>query len=177
MTDTPVKVVVDCSVPDRDAVAAYTQDQVEAVLKSRTDGKITSEEAAASLVALADLAVGAAGIPDRVTVVPLDADELAQRDKDQAAAAAAAAAPATPAELAAVPAEMVAANLAASFTTTDEVATAAEQLHLAAKAGIANFKADIGAWKTLTDAQKLSHVEGLMQSMVGVLQHLTGDYS
>jgi len=85
--------------------------------------------------------------------------------------------PPTPAQLAAVPAKMAADNLAVSFSTTDEVTAAAEQLHLAAKAGIANFKADLWAWKTLTDAQKLSHVEGLMQSMVGVLQHLTGDYS
>jgi hypothetical protein len=175
--NTPVKVAVDCSTPDRDAVVAYTQDQVEAVLKQRTDGNITSEEAAATLVALADQAVDAAGIPDRVTVVPLVADELTQRAIDQAAAEAAAAAPATPAELAAVPAQMAAANLAATFTTTDEVAAAAEQLHAAAKAGIANFKADLAAWATLTDAQKLSHVQGLMQSMVAVLQNLTGDYS
>jgi hypothetical protein len=85
--------------------------------------------------------------------------------------------PPTPEQLAAVPAQMAADNLAATFTTTDEIATVAEQLHLAAKAGIANFKADLAEWTTLTDAQKLSHVEGLMQSMVGVLQHLTGDYS
>jgi len=85
--------------------------------------------------------------------------------------------PPTPDQLAAVPAQMAADNLAVSFTTTDEVAVAAGQLRAAAKAGIANFKADLAAWKTLTDAQKLSHVEGLMQSMVGVLQHLTGDYS
>ena len=136
MADALAKVVIDCSVPDRDAVVAYTQDQVEAVLKSRTDGDITSEEAAASLVALADQAAQAAVIPDRVQVVPLDADELAQRDKDEAAAAAAAAAPPTPQELAAIPAAMAAENLAASFTTTDEVAAAAEQLHAAAKAGI-----------------------------------------
>ena len=85
--------------------------------------------------------------------------------------------PPTPDQLAAVPAQMLADNLAASFTTTVQVATVAEQLHAAAKVGIANFNADLAAWKTLTDAQKLSHVEGLMQSMVGVLQHLTGDYS
>jgi len=85
--------------------------------------------------------------------------------------------PATPDQLAAVPAQMAANNLAATFTTTDEVATVAEQLHTAAKQGIENFKTDLAAWATLTDAQKLSHVEGLMQSMVGVLQHLTGDYS
>jgi len=85
--------------------------------------------------------------------------------------------PPTPDQLAAVPAQMAADNLAATFATTDEVAAAAGQLRAAAKAGIANFKADLAAWTTLTDAQKLSHVEGLMQSMVGVLQHLTGDYS
>jgi len=84
--DQLVKVVIHCSVPDRDAVVAYTQDQVEAVLKQRTDGKITSEDTAAQLIALADLAAQAAGIPDSVQIVPLDADELAQRDKDQAAA-------------------------------------------------------------------------------------------
>ena len=111
--------------------------------------------------------------------VPMTDDELAQWQTDQAAAAFVAAnpPPATPDQLAAVPAQMLAENLAASFTTTDEVAAVSEQLHAAAKVGIANFKDDLGAWKTLTDAQKLSHVEGLMQSMVGVLQHLTGDYS
>jgi len=72
-----VKVVIDCSISDRDAVVAYTQDQVAAVLKQRTDEKITSEEAAAQLIALADLAAEAVDIPDRVTIVPLDADELA----------------------------------------------------------------------------------------------------
>jgi len=110
---------------------------------------------------------------------PMTDAEAAQYAVDQAAAAFALAnpPPATPDQLAAVPVQMAATNLAASFTTTDEVAAAAEQLHVQAKAGIANFKADIAAWPSLTDAQKLSHVEGLMQSMVGVLQHLTGDYS
>ncbi len=111
--------------------------------------------------------------------VPMDADELVlwQADQDAAAYAAANPPPPTPVQLAAVQTRMAAANLAASFTTTDQVAANAEQLHAAARVGIANFKADLGAWGTLTDAQKLSHVEGLMQSMVGVLQHLTGDYS
>jgi murein L,D-transpeptidase YcbB/YkuD len=103
--------------------------------------------------------------------------ELAQYQADQAAAAAALAAPPAPAVLAAIPAAMVAENLAASFTSTDEVTTVAEQLHAAARQGIANFKADISAWPTLTDGQKLEHVLGLMQAMVGVLQHATGDYS
>lgn len=110
---------------------------------------------------------------------PMTDAEAAQWQADQAAAEAAAAnpPPATPQELAAVPAAMAAQNLAATFTTTDEVAATAAQLHQAAKAGIANFKADLAAWATLTDAQKLSHVQGLMQSMVAVLQNLTGDYS
>jgi hypothetical protein len=100
-----------------------------------------------------------------------------QADRAAEAAAAAAAAPATPDELAAVPAAMAAQNLAATFSTIDEVAATAAQLHAEAKAGIANFKADIAAWDTLTDEQKLSHVLGLMQAMVPVLQNLTGDFS
>jgi hypothetical protein len=85
--------------------------------------------------------------------------------------------PPTPADLAAVQAQMRADNLAATFKTPDEVAAASAQIHSEAKAGIANFKSDLAAWPTLTDAEKISHVEGLMQSMVGVLQHLTGDYA
>jgi hypothetical protein len=109
--------------------------------------------------------------------VPMTGADLIQYEADQAAAVAALAAPPPPAVLAAIPAAMVTANLAASFTSTEEVTTVAEQLHAAAKQGIANFRADIAAWPTLTDAQKLEHVLGLMQAMVGVLQHATGDYS
>jgi hypothetical protein len=87
MADPLVKVIVDCSVPDRDAAVAYTQDQIEAVMKQRSDGNITSEQAAESLVALADLAAEAAGIPDRVTIVALDADELADHADRQTQAA------------------------------------------------------------------------------------------
>lgn len=84
MADAPlVKVVVDCSLPDRDAVVAYTQDQVEALLKARVDGRLTSEETAARLVALADVAAEADGIPDRVTIVPLNDDELADHEARQ----------------------------------------------------------------------------------------------
>lgn len=80
MADVPTKVVIDCSVPNRDAVIAYTQDQVAAVLKRRTDEKITSDEAATLLVALAELAAEATTIPDSVTIVPLEGDELAEHD-------------------------------------------------------------------------------------------------
>ena len=128
----------------------------------------------------AGYAVNAQGQMVDLAELGIDPPEtLAEWNQRQADAAFAAAnpPPPTPTQLAAVPAQMLADNLAASFTTTDQVATVAGQLHTAAKVGIANFKSDLAAWKTLTDAQKLSHVEGLMQSMVGVLQHLTGDYS
>lgn len=109
--------------------------------------------------------------------VPLSDDELAQQVLDQEAAAAAAAAPATPEQLAAVPVKKTGENLTATFRTTDEFAHALDQLHLQAKQGIADFKKDIADWPTLTDDQKLSHVLGLMTSVVGILQFLTGDFS
>jgi len=71
----------------------------------------------------------------------------------------------------------VAQNLADSLPSPAAVQPTFDAVHAAAKVGIANFKKDIAAWPTLTDAQKLTHVLGLMQSMVGVLQYLSGDYS
>jgi len=120
MADTLVKVVVDCSVLDRDAVVAYTQDQVAAVLKQRTDDKITSEEATTQLMALADLAAEAVGIPDRVQVVPLDADELA----DHAARQVQAVEDAKAQESAQADKDALVAKLAAGSASTGEVQAA-----------------------------------------------------
>lgn len=43
-----------------------------------------------------------------------------------------------------------------------------------AQAAKANFEADIANWATMTDAQKLSHVLGLMQFAVGAIDFLSG---
>lgn len=88
MPDPLRKVVIDCSIPDREAAQAYTADQVAAVLEARTSNAISSEDAAARLLDLAERASAVADLPNREEILELDAEELEQRAQDEKAAAA-----------------------------------------------------------------------------------------
>ena len=87
MAETPVKVVVDCSAPDKETVAEVTASQILAVFDLERAGTITAEQADAKIAELRQAQKETEAAPDRVTVVPLEDDELADLETARAASA------------------------------------------------------------------------------------------
>lgn len=89
MAAKPQKMVIDCSAPDRDVLKVAVGEQVQAAIDAASRGELTPEAMTARLLELGELANEVAALPDSVTKVDLDADEIAQRQTDETEAAAA----------------------------------------------------------------------------------------
>lgn len=82
MSETPMKLVVDCSLPDKTRELAAMQRGVEATFELIRQGKLTREEGQDRVQAMLDYSVEVTAAPEREQVVPLDEADLAQRELD-----------------------------------------------------------------------------------------------
>lgn len=82
MSETPMKLVVDCSLPDKTRELAAMQRGVEATFDLIRQGKLTREEGQERVQAMLDYSVEVTAAPEREQLLPLDDADLAQRELD-----------------------------------------------------------------------------------------------
>lgn len=86
MSETAMKLVVDCALPDKARVLLALERGVESTFALIREGKLSREEGQQRVQLMLDHATETAAAPEREQLIPLDEAELAQRALDEAEA-------------------------------------------------------------------------------------------